>query len=173
MTMRKILGLYIALGVLELIILSLTPNNWILGNILLSLTLVGTLVSQEEEKWIGMGVASAFIRDLLFSTSIGLNMSGMVMAVISVLLLKKFVSSEHFLSSVFAAILGTLIYLLSLWVTSLMLGGTYDITSPLRYFLIQGPINVVISLIMFYFISKNYRKIIKNDRFVYRQGIYK
>ncbi|MDD7511662.1 MAG: hypothetical protein PUK21_04675 [Peptostreptococcaceae bacterium] len=167
MKLSKILLISLGFFFLQILMGKFLPSAMPIPNLILCFVIVGAFVEDDPWAWVLAAGLFGLIRDLFISMNVGLGTGALIAAVASMLLLKKFINSEHMLSSIVCAIVGSFVYIFTFWLLSKAVMGAYGISDVMKFFVLQVWMHIVLAFGIYYFLSRNRIIQRRNDRYRY------
>lgn len=167
MKLRYQILIGILLAFIQGILLNFFGDSNFLPNIILVITIVGFFVERDIQKWIVIAWTAAIARDISLSVYIGCGAISILLTIWALYFLSRWINNENLIGVLIEIILGTVLYNSFYWIILTIIGSTYSYLYAFNYWIYQMPINALLGIIIYYFMSKRAKEKRKKERFRY------
>lgn len=157
----------ILLALIQGVFLNFFGDGKVLPNIILVIAIVGIFLENDIQKWLVITWIPAILRDISLSAYVGCGAISLLLTIWVIYLLSRWISNENIIGIFIEIVLGTALYNSFYWIISALFGSTYSYVYALNYWIYQMPINVLLGIIIYYFMSKRAKDRRKKERFRY------
>ena len=157
----------ILLAVIQGICLNFFGDSKFLPNVILVITIVGVFLENDIQKWIVIAWIASILRDISLSVYVGCGVLALFLTIWVLYFLSRWISNENIIGVLVEILLGTVLYYSFYWTILAIIGSTYSYLYALNYWIYQMPLNILLGLILYYFMGKRARDRRKKERFRY------
>lgn len=157
----------ILLALIQGVFLNFFGDSKVLPNIILVIAIVGIFLENDIQKWIVIAWTATILRDISLSVYVGCGAISLLLTIWVIYFLSRWINNENLIAVLIEILLGTVLYNSFYWLILALIGSTYSYVYALNYWIYQMPINVLLGIIIYYFMSKRVKDRRKKERFRY------
>lgn len=157
----------ILLALIQGVFLNFFGDSKVLPNIILVIAIVGIFLENDIQKWLVISWIPAILRDISLSVYVGCGAISILLTIWGLYFLSRWINNENLIAVLIEILLGTVLYNSFYWIILALIGSTYSYVYALNYWIYQMPINVLLGIIIYYFMSKRAKGRRKKERFRY------
>ncbi len=158
MTLKKLIILYLLAFLFQLTLVNLFVFGGIAPNLVLCLTVAITFAYEEGYRCIPFGIVAMLLIDISSAYYIGVGALVLFITAIFVIIFRRQLNVEQWAPLVVTSIFTTIVYNILYWVVLKLLGDPMSILHILKTMGFYAFYNVIITGILFWFMSKNIKK---------------